>query len=194
VMASAALFGLFGGLYHWFPKMFGRMMNERLGKLHFWLTFVGIYATFFPMHFLGMAGEPRRYYSPQMYDFLRGLSGLNMFVSLAAFGLGLAQLIFAYNFIRSLFRAPKAQGNPWHANTLEWQAASPCGCWWVRSPCCLPRSPAHISFAGGRRTGGSVPGRRCSESPPGSCSAAASPWRGPAGTPGAGRWPGCGPG
>jgi len=125
VMASAALFGLFGGLYHWFPKMFGRMMNERLGKLHFWLTFVGIYATFFPMHFLGMAGEPRRYYSPQMYDFLRGLSGLNMFVSLAAFGLGLAQLIFAYNFIRSLFSGLKAEPNPWHANTLEWQTDSP---------------------------------------------------------------------
>src|SRR5256886_1381690 len=125
VMASASLFGVFGGLYHWFPKMFGRMMDERLGKLHFWLTFVGIYATFFPMHFLGMAGEPRRYYSPQMYDFLRGLSGLNMFVSLAAFGLGLAQLIFAYNFIRSLFRGPKAEGNPWHANTLEWQGGPP---------------------------------------------------------------------
>jgi cytochrome c oxidase subunit 1 len=125
VMASAALFGLFGGLYHWFPKMFGRMMNERLGRLHFWLTFVGIYATFFPMHFLGMAGEPRRYYSPQMYDFLRGLAGLNMFVSLAAFGLGLAQIIFAYNFVSSLFRGAKAERNPWHANTLEWQTESP---------------------------------------------------------------------
>ncbi len=125
VMASAALFGLFAGLYHWFPKMFGRMMNERLGKIHFWLTFVGVYATFFPMHFLGMAGEPRRYYSPQMYEFLRGLQGLNVFVSLAAFGLGLAQLIFVGNFFYSLFRGPKAEQNPWHANTLEWQADSP---------------------------------------------------------------------
>src|SRR2546426_570619 len=125
VMASAALFGLFGGLYHWFPKMFGRMMNERLGKMHFWLTFVGIYATFFPMHFLGMAGEPRRYYSPQMYDFLRGLAGLNMFVSVAAFGLRLPPLIFIYNFLRSLFPGPKAELNPWPPKTLEWQTGSP---------------------------------------------------------------------
>lgn len=125
VMASAALFGLFGGLYHWFPKMFGRMMNERLGRIHFWLTFVGIYATFFPMHYIGIAGEPRRYYSPQMYEFLRGLHPLNVFVSLAAFGLGLAQLIFVYNFFHSLFRGQKAESNPWHANTLEWQTPSP---------------------------------------------------------------------
>src|SRR5713101_8248298 len=125
VMASAALFGLFGGLYHWFPKMFGRMMNERLGRIHFWLTFVGIYATFFPMHFIGIAGEPRRYYSPQMYEFLHGLHPLNVFVSLAAFGLGIAQIIFVYNFLYSLFRGPKAESNPWHANTLEWQTPSP---------------------------------------------------------------------
>jgi cytochrome c oxidase subunit 1 len=125
VMASAAIFGLFGGLYHWFPKMFGRMMNERLGRIHFWLTFIGIYATFFPMHFVGIAGEPRRYYSPQMYEFLRGLQPLNVLISFAAFGLGLAQLIFIYNFFQSLFRGQKAESNPWHANTLEWQAPSP---------------------------------------------------------------------
>ncbi len=125
VMASAALFGLFAGLYHWFPKMFGRMMDERLGKIHFWLTFVGIYATFFPMHFLGLAGEPRRYYSPQMYEFLRPLQPLNVVVSLAAFGLGLAQLVFVANVIYSLVRGPRAARNPWRANTLEWQADSP---------------------------------------------------------------------
>ncbi len=125
VMASAALFGLFAGTYHWFPKMFGRMMNERLGKIHFWLTFVGIYATFFPMHFAGIAGMMRRIYSPQLYAHLQGLGLLNMFISLAAFGLGLAQLIFAYNFLTSLFRGPVAERNPWHANTLEWQAPSP---------------------------------------------------------------------
>src|SRR3989454_569029 len=141
VMASAALFGLFGGLYHWFPKMFGRMMNERLGKMHFWLTFVGIYATFFPMHFLGMAGGPRRYYSPQMYDFLRGLAGLNMFVSVAAFGLGLAQLIFIYKFFRSFFWGAPAGRNPWEANTLGGQTETtpPPGDWGPPPP---PPSPA----------------------------------------------------
>src|SRR3989441_10418025 len=125
VMASAALFGLFGGLYHWFPKMFGRMMNERLGKMHFWLTFVGIYATFFPMHFLGMAGEPRRYYSPQMYDFLRGLAGLNMFVSVAAFWLRPPQIIFIFKFLESLGRGAPAERDPWGAHTLERRARYP---------------------------------------------------------------------
>jgi len=125
VMASASLFGVFGGLYFWFPKMFGRMMNERLGRIHFWLTFVGIYATFFPMHFLGFGGMMRRVYSIQLYQHLRDLQPLNVFVSLAAFGLGLAQLIFMYNFLYSLFRGPKAERNPWRATTLEWQAPSP---------------------------------------------------------------------
>ncbi len=125
VMASAALFGVFAGTYHWFPKMFGRMMNERLGKIHFWLTFVGIYATFFPMHYAGIAGMMRRIYSPQIYAHLQGLGPLNAFISLAAFGLGTAQLIFAYNFLYSVFRGPKAERNPWQATTLEWQAPSP---------------------------------------------------------------------
>ena len=125
VMASAALFGVFAGTYHWFPKMFGRMMNERLGKIHFWLTFVGIYATFFPMHFLGIAGMMRRIYSPAIYAHLRDIGPLNVMVSIAAFGLGMAQLIFAYNFIYSAFRGKKAERNPWRATTLEWQADSP---------------------------------------------------------------------
>ena len=125
VMASAALFGVFGGMYHWFPKMFGRHMNERLGKIHFWLTFIGIYATFFPMHYAGFAGMMRRIYSPQLYAHLRNLGLLNEFISLAAFGLGLAQLIFAFNFLYSLRRGPKAERNPWRATTLEWQADSP---------------------------------------------------------------------
>ncbi len=125
VMASAALFGLFAGTYHWFPKMFGRMMNERLGKIHFWLTFVGIYATFYPMHFAGTAGMMRRIFSTTQYEFLRGLAGMNMFISVAAFGLGIAQLIFAYNFINSWIRGPKADRNPWKSNTLEWQTESP---------------------------------------------------------------------
>ncbi len=125
VMASAALFGVFAGTYHWFPKMFGRMMNERLGKIHFWLTFVGIYATFFPMHFAGFAGMMRRIYETQLYQHLQSLGPLNAFISLAAFGLGAAQLIFAYNFVMSLRWGPRAERNPWRATTLEWETPSP---------------------------------------------------------------------
>ncbi|MDR7521319.1 MAG: cbb3-type cytochrome c oxidase subunit I [Armatimonadota bacterium] len=125
VMASASLFGVFAGIYHWFPKMFGRMMHEGLGKIHFWLSFVGIYATFFPMHFLGFAGAPRRYYAVSPFEFLRDLQPLNVFVSLAAFGLGAAQLLFAANFVYSLFRGRRAERNPWRATTLEWEAPSP---------------------------------------------------------------------
>jgi cytochrome c oxidase subunit 1 len=125
VMASAALFGLFAGTYHWFPKMFARHMDERLGRIHFWLTFIGIYATFFPMHFVGTAGMMRRIYSTSMYAHLQGVGPLNILISLAAFGLGFAQLIFAYNFLVSLFRGRKAATNPWDGNTLEWQTSSP---------------------------------------------------------------------
>ncbi len=125
VMASAALFASFAGTYYWFPKMFGRMMNERLGKWHFWLTFVSIYATFFPMHYAGIMGMMRRIYSPALYAHLQGLQPLNVFVSLAAFVLFGAQFIFLYNFFRSLFRGARAERNPWHATTLEWDAPSP---------------------------------------------------------------------
>ena len=125
VMASAAIFASFAGTYYWFPKMFGRMMNERLGKWHFWLTFVGIYATFFPMHYAGFMGMMRRIYSPQIYAHLQGLQPLNVFVSIAAFVLFAAQFVFLYNFFVSLFRGPKAERNPWRATTLEWEAPSP---------------------------------------------------------------------
>jgi cytochrome c oxidase subunit 1 len=125
VMASAALFGVFAGTYYWFPKMFGRMMNERLGRWHFWLTFLGIYATFFPMHYLGIAGMMRRIYSPLLYPHLQPLQPLNVLISVSAFILGASQLIFAFNFFWSLFRGEKAPVNPWRANTLEWTAPSP---------------------------------------------------------------------
>jgi cytochrome c oxidase subunit 1 len=125
VMASAALFGIFAGTYHWLPKMFGRMMNERLGKIHFWFTFVGIYATFFPMHFAGIAGMMRRIFSTTIYQHLQGLAGVNIFISVAAFLLGLAQLIFIYNLFWSIFRGERAGRNPWQATTLEWEADSP---------------------------------------------------------------------
>jgi cytochrome c oxidase subunit 1 len=125
VMASASLFGIFAGTYYWFPKMFGRFMSERWGRWHFWLTFIGIYLTFFPMHFLGIAGMMRRIYSWQMYEYLRGVWPVNAFVSVAAFLLGAAQLIFIANLFWSLFRGERAGTNPWQATTLEWQAPSP---------------------------------------------------------------------
>jgi cytochrome c oxidase subunit I len=125
VMASAALFSIFAGTYYWFPKIFGRMMNETLGKIHFVLTFIGIYATFFPMHFLGTHGMSRRLYTPSTYPFLASVQPLDVFISASAFMLGAAQLIFVYNFFASALRGPKAEPNPWHANTLEWTADSP---------------------------------------------------------------------
>ena len=125
VMASAALFSIFAGTYYWFPKMFGRMMNETLGKIHFVLTFIGIYATFYPMHFLGTHAMSRRLYTPSTYPFLASVQPLDVFISASAFMLGAAQLIFVYNFFASALRGPKAEPNPWHANTLEWTADSP---------------------------------------------------------------------
>jgi cytochrome c oxidase subunit 1 len=125
VMASAALFAIFAGTYYWFPKMFGRMMNETLGKIHFVFTFLGIYATFFPMHFLGTMGNSRRLYSESFYPFLAKAPPIDVFISISAFVLGVAQILFIVNVFYSLVRGPKAERNPWHANTLEWQADSP---------------------------------------------------------------------
>ena len=120
VMGSAAIFGMLAGVYHWFPKMFGRMMDEKLGYLHFWLTFAGAYLVFFPMHFMGLGGVPRRYYAfTEFPDFNRWLS-VNVFVTWAAIMSALAQVAFLYNFITSIFWGKKATQNPWQANTLEW--------------------------------------------------------------------------
>jgi cytochrome c oxidase subunit 1 len=118
-------FGGFAGLYFWFPKMFGRMMNERLGKLHFWLTFVFFNSVFIPMFLLGMGGHMRRIYNPLSYDFLQHLAPVNQFVTWAAFLLLVSQVPFAINMIWSIVRGPIAERNPWHANTLEWVAPSP---------------------------------------------------------------------
>ncbi len=125
IMAGAALFGVFAATYYWFPKMFGRMMNETLGKLHFWLTFVTYYLTFFPMHFLGLRGMMRRIYDPTQYDLFKPLQPINELISISAFVLGAAQLIFVFNFVWSIFRGKKADRNPWRANTLEWTTESP---------------------------------------------------------------------
>jgi cytochrome c oxidase subunit I len=124
VMAVASLFGVFAGTYFWFPKMFGRMMNEGLGKLHFWLTFIGVYCIFMPMHYLGMAGNVRRY-AAFTDDYLIPLIPVHKFITVAALLTGAAQLIFFYNLIWSRFKGPIASDNPWEATTLEWSTTSP---------------------------------------------------------------------
>jgi cytochrome c oxidase subunit 1 len=120
VMGSAAFFGMLAGVYHWFPKMFGRMMDAKLGYVHFWFTFVGIYLIFFPMHYIGIAGFPRRYYSFTSFDAFSSFGDLNSFISVAAVLTFVAQFIFVFNFFWSIFRGRKATANPWKSNTLEW--------------------------------------------------------------------------
>jgi cytochrome c oxidase subunit 1 len=125
VLFGGSLFGIFAGITYWYPKMFGRMMNETLGKIHFWITFVAFNCTFFPMHILGMAGHMRRIYNPTQYDFLKPIQGINVFISISAFVLGSAQFLFLANIIWSGIKGKKATENPWNANTLEWTTPSP---------------------------------------------------------------------
>jgi cytochrome c oxidase subunit I len=120
VMGAAALFGIFAGIYHWFPKMYGRIMNSFWGKVHFWLTFVGIYAIFFPMHFMGTSGVPRRYYAFTEFEYTMQYGGMNEFITVAALITGAAQLIFLINFFGGMFFGRKSEPNPWRATTLEW--------------------------------------------------------------------------
>ena len=122
VMGSAAIFGMLAGVYHWFPRMFGRMMNERLGYLHFWVTFICAYLVFFPLHFLGLDGVPRRYYAFTEFEFMQKWVTVNVFVTWAAIVAALAQVAFLFNFFYSIFRGKRAVQNPWQANTLEWTA------------------------------------------------------------------------
>jgi cytochrome c oxidase subunit 1 len=120
VMGLSAIFGMFAGVYHWFPKMYGRMMNKSMGYAHFWLTFITAYGVFFPMHFLGMAGLPRRYYSNTAFPMFDNLADINVLITYFAIVGGIAQLIFIFNFFYSIWRGPKAKQNPWRANSLEW--------------------------------------------------------------------------
>ncbi len=122
VMGSSAFFGMFAGVYHWFPRMYGRMMNMKLGFLHFWLTLIGLYGTFFPMHFLGLAGLPRRYYAFTSYEAFDTLININHIVTVFAIIGGLAQFIFLFNFYYSIKYGKKSVQNPWKSNTLEWTA------------------------------------------------------------------------
>jgi cytochrome c oxidase subunit I len=124
VMGVAAMFGIFAGTYFWFPKMYGRMMDERLGKLHFILTLIGVYCIFMPMHYLGLAGNVRRY-SAFTDDYMKASLPLHRFITIAALFTGAVQLIFLYNLVRSRFRGAPAPENPWEATTLEWTTSSP---------------------------------------------------------------------
>ena len=126
-VVAGIIFGMFAALYYWFPKIFGRMMNETLGKVHFALTYIFFNCAFFPMHFLGVAGHMRRIYNPLQYEFLHDMQWWNVFITMSAFCLGLSQLVFFANFIWSLIAGKKADKNPWEANTLEWTAPSPPG-------------------------------------------------------------------
>ncbi|MBL7849177.1 MAG: cbb3-type cytochrome c oxidase subunit I [Cyclobacteriaceae bacterium] len=133
VMGSASFFGMIAGIYHWFPKFFGRMMDERLGAVHFWITFVGVYMVFFPMHYIGIAGFPRRYYSWTNFETFSSFADLNMLVSIAAVVTLGAQFIFLFNFFYSIWRGRVAPANPWGSTTLEWTT---------------PRHPGHGNWPG----------------------------------------------
>src|SRR6267143_1167599 len=133
VMGVASIFGMFAATYFWFPKMFGRYLSEGLGKFHFWITFVGVYCIFVPMHVMGLVGMPRRYAQFTEYEFLSSLHPLVVFVSVAAIVTATVQLVFYFNLIWSIFKGKKAGDNPWEATTLEWITTSP---------------PPHDNFAG----------------------------------------------
>lgn len=120
VMGISALYGMFAGIYHWFPKMFGRMMNKNLGYIHFWITIIGAYGIFFPMHFVGMAGLPRRYYNFTSFPYFDDLADLNVLITVFTIITASVQLVFLYNFISSVFYGKKATQNPWKSNSLEW--------------------------------------------------------------------------
>jgi cytochrome c oxidase subunit 1 len=122
VMGVAPIFVVFGGIYHWYPKVTGRMLNDTLAKVHFWVTFLGAYAIFFPMHYLGLLGVPRRYFELGETAFIPpSAASLNVFITVAALIVGAAQLVFLFNLFWSVTRGKPAGGNPWRATTLEWQ-------------------------------------------------------------------------
>ena len=120
VMGMSAIFGMLAGVYHWYPKMFGRMMNSKLGYFHFWTTLVAGYGVFFPMHFVGLAGAPRRYYDYSAFEFLDFVMDLQPIISTFAIIGAIGQLPFLWNFFYSIFRGQVATENPWKSNTLEW--------------------------------------------------------------------------
>lgn len=123
VMGVASIFGMFSGIYHWYPKMFGRFMNNTLGYLHFWISMVGAYFIFWPMHYEGIAGMPRRYYDFSNWESFKMFQGLNEFISISAIVVFATQFLFIFNFFYSMYKGRKvteANKNPWHSNTMEW--------------------------------------------------------------------------
>ena len=125
VMGVAPIMVVFGAIYHWYPKITGRMLNDTLGQLHFWITFIGTYLIYFPMHYLGFLGMPRRYFAYQNYDFIPdSAQSLNAFITVVAITVGVSQVLFLYNLAWSLKRGKPAGNNPWGANSLEWQTAT----------------------------------------------------------------------
>ena len=120
VMGVSAIYGMMAGVYDWLPKMYGRMMNKKLGYFHFWVTFISAYGVFFPMHFLGLAGLPRRYYTNSAFPMFDELTNINEVITFFAIIGGLVQLLFIFNFFYSIFKGTKATENPWKSNTLEW--------------------------------------------------------------------------
>jgi cytochrome c oxidase subunit 1 len=125
VMAVSPVLAVFGAVYHWYPKITGRMLNETLGKFHFWVTFVGLYCIYYPMHYLGILGVPRRYYATGVTDFIpESAQVMNAGISIAAIIVASTQLVFLYNLAVSTTRGKPAGDNPWGATTLEWQTAT----------------------------------------------------------------------
>jgi len=120
VMGLSAVLAMFAGVYHWYPKMYGRMMNMKLGYAHFWLTFISGYGVFFPMHFMGLAGVPRRYYTNSEFPMFDAFIDMNIIITVFAIIGSTAQILFFFNFFYSMYRGPKASQNPWQANSLEW--------------------------------------------------------------------------
>ncbi len=123
VMGISALYGMLAGIYHWYPILFGRMMNKNLGYIHFWVTAISAYGVFFPMHFIGMAGLPRRYYTNSNFPLFDDLADTNQIITMFALMGAAVQLVFLYNFIYNIFYGKKAPQNPWKSTTLEWTAS-----------------------------------------------------------------------
>jgi cytochrome c oxidase subunit I len=122
VMAVAPIMVVFGAIYHWYPKITGRMLDDTMGKIHFWATFLGTYAIYLPMHYLGFLGVPRRYYAVGGTDFIPASAhSLNVGITIASLFVGVVQLVFLYNLVWSYFKGKPSGGNPWNATTLEWQ-------------------------------------------------------------------------
>jgi cytochrome c oxidase subunit 1 len=127
VLFGGSAFAIFAGIHYWFPKMFGKLLDERLGKLHFFLTFISFNVTFFLMHIIGAAGHPRRYADPYVFESLQQLRPMNIIMTWGAMVLGFTQIILLFNVAKTLIAGERADRNPWHANTLEWSAPSPPG-------------------------------------------------------------------